>query len=72
MTTDMRVTLPELATLLGVSRVTIYLWRKRELLSEPDKQSTRVLFNLETVRADVLRNRLKVNPAFLQTSPGGV
>ena len=68
MTTNIRVTLPELTALLGVSRFTVRLWRKRGLLSEPGTDSTRLLFDLETVRADVLRNRLKVNPDFLEST----
>jgi predicted site-specific integrase-resolvase len=70
-TQQIRLTKSEIATVLGISTMTVDRWVKRGLLTQPEQQSTRLLFDPAIVRADVMRQRLKVNPDFLET-PGSV
>jgi phage terminase Nu1 subunit (DNA packaging protein) len=65
--TQTLVTHVELEALLGVSQRTVDRWRRECLLTEPIRAG-RLLFDLATVRADVLRHRLRVRPEFLEAT----
>jgi DNA-binding transcriptional MerR regulator len=62
----MFVTIPELLLLLGTSKQNLSNWRQKGLITEPERRG-RLVFDLDVVRADVARNRLKVSQLFLDT-----
>jgi hypothetical protein len=61
------VTKNELAILLGCSPTNIDHWRKKGLLTQPERRG-QLVFNLDIVREDVKKNHLKVSTTFIEST----